>query len=183
LALNLFKTLPVFSGPVFEFRADEKSSKMEELACRVTRIVPPKGSLQFDEIPPLIRLIDKIHSLDFDKRKSLRIACERFQRGIHDQEFDDRLIDFMIAFEALYLKGEKEVRSKGRTIAIACSILIGKNETERERIKNVMLTAYKTRNMIVHGSSKFSSEQVYALIDLISKVENLLRESIKHFIT
>jgi hypothetical protein len=88
----------------------------------------------------------------------------------------------MIAFEALYLKGEKEVRSKGRTIAIACSTLLGKNESERERIKKLMLNAYKIRYSIVHGSYKDSREQDKLIVDLMPGMENLLRESIKRFL-
>jgi len=91
----------------------------------------------------------------------------------------------MIAFEALFLKGERGVPSKGKLIAVACSTLLGKNEEEREEIKQTLVKAYSIRNCIVHGSEYPRMEQddkgdvyVDTLPDLVSKVEDYLRESI-----
>jgi hypothetical protein len=81
LALNLFKTLGVFLGPIFEYQ-DEKSLKMEELAPRGTRIGPPAGALGFNEIPALIRLIKKnpIDRLQPEEKSevSLRKISQRY---------------------------------------------------------------------------------------------------------
>ena len=74
-------------------------------------------------------------------------------------------------------------------IAIACSTLLGKNEEEREDIKRTLVEGYKIRNCIVHGSeySRIEMDEkgevgVDTLPDLVSEVEDYLREAIKRFL-
>lgn len=141
--------------------------------------------LDFKEIPTLRKIIRKIQRLDFSKRKSLYLACKRFQRAYEEDDDEDQLIDLMIAFEALFLKGEKAVSPAGHIIGIACSTLLGTNEEERGEIKRTLIEAYSIRNHIVHGSEyqrlKPIDKDAYEdiLPDLVSEVENYLRESIK----
>jgi len=142
--------------------------------------------LDFKEVPRLRKIIRKIQGIDFSKRKSLDLACRRFQRAYEERDAEDRLIDLMIAFEALFLKGEKGVPSKGKLIAIACSTLLGKKEEKREEIKQTLVEAYSIRNCIVHGSEypRMKPDDkgeviVDTLPDLVSEVEDYLRESIK----
>jgi len=142
--------------------------------------------LDFEEVTKLRKIVRKIQGIDFSKRKSLDLACRRFQRAYEERDAEDKLIDLMIAFEALFLKGERGVPSKGKLIAVACSTLLGKNEEEREEIKQSLVEAYSIRNCIVHGSEysrlePYDKGEVYldTLPDLVSKVEDYLRESIK----
>lgn len=136
--------------------------------------------LNYDEIPALKKLVKKIQSVDFEKRKSLHLACKRFQRAYEESNAEDKLIDFMIAFEALFLRGEKAV-STGQIIAIACSTLLGKTDAEREEISQLLTEAYSIRNYIVHGSEykKMKSDDAFYIEDFVSNVEDYLRESIK----
>ena len=187
LALRLLKEGIIFGSFVFYILLSKKrqltSWSHEDDRPRVDL---RKYILNFEEMPRLRRMIKKIKGIDFSKRKSLDLACRRFQRAYEEKDAEDRLIDLMIAFEALFLKGEKGVPSKGKVIAVACSILLGKNEEERQEIKRTLSEAYSTRNSIVHGSeySRIESDskgEVYVdtLPDLVSKVEDYLRESIK----
>ncbi len=145
-----------------------------------------KYVLNFEEVPLLRKNLKKIQSIDFTKRRSMDLACRRFQRAYEEKDTEDQLIDLMIAFEALFLKGERKIPVKGKVIAIACSTLLGKSEEEREEIKRTLIEAYSIRNCIVHGSEYSRSEsdekgEVYMdpLPDLVSEVEDYLRESIK----
>jgi len=182
LALRLLKEGYVSAGYIFHILLPEKRSlALTTLAERPRRRITLKYTLEFDEIPILRRILKKIQAVDFTKRKSFGLACKRFQRGYEEEDLDDRLIDFMIAFEALFLKGEKGGVSSGKVIAVACSTLLGENEEEREEIKLTLAEAYKIRNYVVHGSEypQPKLEDVYYLADLVFKVENYLRESIK----
>ena len=143
-------------------------------------------ALNFKEVPRLRKIIKKIQSTDFSKRKSLDLACRRFQRAYEEKDAEDQLIDLMIAFEALFLKGEKGGPSTGKLIAVACSILLGKSDEEREEIRRILVKAYSIRNSIVHGSEypRIESDDkgevhMDILPDLVSEVEDYLRESIK----
>jgi hypothetical protein len=137
--------------------------------------------LDFNEIPPLNQISEKIEVISSAKRKNMDIAFKRFQRAYHEPDPEDQLIDFLIAFEALFLKGEKAKESHGDIIAIACSHLLGKNEQEREEIRQFLTKAYSIRNYIVHGSEyqKPFVDKEYEMNEFVSKIEDFLRESIK----
>jgi hypothetical protein len=90
---------------------------------------------------------------------------------------EDTLIDLMIAFEALVFEGEGS-ESKGRTIAIANSMLIGENEKERRRIRTRLLEAYRVRNVIIHSLKKD-----YSLTDeLVLETRRYYRRAFKKII-
>jgi hypothetical protein len=136
-------------------------------------------SLNFEDMPNLISLAKKIQSIDFSKRKSLELACKRFQRAYEEDNIEDQIIDYMIAFEALFLKGEKRVSSRGKIIAIACSTLLGNNDEEREEIKNTLNTAYSMRNSIVHGAEYTKDVNPFVVVE---EIRHYLRDSIKRFL-
>lgn len=131
--------------------------------------------LDFDEIPHLQEMVKKVQGLDFDKRKSLRLACRRFQHAYEEEDFEDKLIDFMIAFEALFVKGGKG--EKSQIISAACSMLLGKTDKEREKIRIHLMNAYTVRNKVVHGQEY--DKKKYDLFQIVPVIGDYLRESIK----
>ena len=135
--------------------------------------------LDFEEIPKLGSFVNKFINIDFTKRKSLNLACKRFQRIYQEYNVEDQLIDCMIAFEALFLKGERRASSRGKIIAIACSTLLGSNDEEREEIKNTLSMAYSMRNSIVHGGE---CRKDVNLFEVVEDVIEYLRQSIIKFL-
>jgi hypothetical protein len=138
-------------------------------------------ALGFDDFQGLKRLVQKIQNIDFVKRKDLRLACGRFQRAYEEDNFEDQLIDIMIAFESLFLKGEKGNVPHGKIIAVGCSCLLGSNEEQREEIEFFLTEAYRIRNSVVHGSeyAKPKIKKEYEIYEFVSRVEEYLRESLK----
>lgn len=188
LSLRLLKSGALFGSFVFCILVAEKRQLdgWSEDYYPNTRLGAQQYFLEIKELPQVRKIIRKIASVDFSRRKSLDLACRRFQRAYEEQDEEDQLIDLMIAFEALFLQGEKRISAKGRTMAIACSTLLGKDKKERDKIKRTLLEAYSIRNSIVHGSEvrRFESDakedlQFDTLPDLVSDVEDYLRESIK----
>jgi len=187
LSLRLLKDGAVFGSYVFSILLSKKRH-ITSVSYEEDRPRRSSGTytLDFEEVLGLRKLIRKIQSVDFSERRSLDLACRRFQRAYEEKDAEDQLIDLMIAFEALFLKGERGVPSKGKVIAVACSILLGKNEEERQEVKRTLNEAYSIRNCIVHGSEypRIESDdkgEIYVdtLPDLVSQVEDYLRESIK----
>lgn len=145
-----------------------------------------KYTLTFDEIPHLCETIKKVQRIDFKKRRSLHLACRRFQYAYEREDLEERLIDFMIAFETLFIRGERTRAQYGMIIAIACSTLLGKNEEEREKIRSFLSKAYSIRNKIVHGQ-EFSEPIIirgkqYDLSLFVLIIEDHLRDSIKRLL-
>lgn len=188
LALRLLKKGNVWGGSVFCILVSEKrqltSMSWEEEP--IPESYGPGYVLKFDEIPALKKILEKVQGMDFTKRKSLHLACKRFQRAYGESDAEDRLIDLMIAFEALFLRGEKAGSSAGQIVAVACSALLGKNDEEREEVRGFLTKAYSIRNCIVHGSEYKEpivyKNKEYNMSEFVSKIEEYLREAIKKFL-
>lgn len=181
LALRLLQKEHVYGDDVFCLDSESGhclSWSREGLPPTPTGI-GTKYALNFDDISQLKKIIDKVQKVDFQKRKSFDLACRRFQRTYQEIAFDDRLIDYMIAFEALFLKGERQAQSRGKIIAIACSILLGETDEERETIKKKLNSAYSLRNRIVHGGDCGTNNE---LAKIIIDIDEYLRESIVKFL-
>jgi hypothetical protein len=67
-----------------------------------------------------------------------------------------------------------------RHTAIATSMLIDKDEEEKDEIKNNLLLGYKTRNEIVHGIRGFSvsSEEKKHLSELEEKISGYFKRAL-----
>jgi len=71
----------------------------------------------------------------------------------------------------------KTQSNKGVSLAaIACSILLGRNEKEREEIRKSLTKAYSMRNSIVHGA-EYKKES--DMLEFVAQIEEYLRGSIK----
>lgn len=128
--------------------------------------------LKIDEIDQIREIFNKITQTDFDKRRYLKIACDRLNRSYGKSMYDEKIVDFTIAFEALFLK--ENSTCSGQIIGTGCSSLLGKTDIERKEIYRFLRTAYRLRNDIVHGSTIDYSR----IAETSLKLKNLLRKSI-----
>jgi hypothetical protein len=185
LSLRLLKKGDVVGNAVFSILLSDQrlleSSYLEEES--IPQTFRSRYVLEFDDIPALKALLVKVQETDFAKRRNLHLACKRLQRTYGESDDEDKLIDLMIAFEALFLKGEKTGASSGQIVAVACSHLLGKNDEERDKIRYSLGHAYSIRNRIVHGSEYVPIVEdnivVEDLSDIVSEIEDYLREAIK----
>lgn len=118
-------------------------------------------------------------------QKHVALAISRFATGYARASPGERLIDFMVAFEALLLESEPALSYK---LAMRVAALLGQNPHDRETLYHELLAAYKERNHIVHGTgpphptvevgNKEPKEKV-KLEDFNGRVEGHLRAAIK----
>lgn len=111
-------------------------------------------------------------TFDFDKNKFLDVAIRRLDYGITRNKPEDKLIDYIIALEALFLVDEGELSYR---LSIRTATFLDKNKTVFEDVR----TAYSLRNKIVHGSPEPLPGD---FAELVSRIEEYLRESIKRFL-
>jgi|GEM_PF-5296386 hypothetical protein len=133
-------------------------------------------ALELKEILEVRTLAQKLATIDFSRRGTMRIALDRFGRSYYEVYPEDQLIDYMIAFEAMFVG--KNIQEKSAVISVATAMLIGKTDTERQEVSEILKTAYKVRNQIVHGSD-YANMKSPEMLSLICKVENILRDCIK----
>jgi hypothetical protein len=186
LALRLLKSGDVMGRSTFQILLAEKrqlTGRTWEPEPNFEPLLRARYVLNYEDIPALSKLLEKVLHIDFLQNRNLHLACKRFQRIYDEIEAEDKLIDLIIAFEALLLKGERGDETKGQKIANACSNLLGKNDEEREEIRFFLANAYSTRNLIVHGVKYpqpivLKANQLW-IEEFVLKLEDYLREAIK----
>jgi len=128
------------------------------------------------DIDDIKELLMRILSYDFENNVAFKIACERYQRSSYDIFIGDQIIDLCIGYEALFLKGEglRSDLGMGRIIGLACSMLLGKDETEREKIQDLIIRTFRIRNKLVHGAHVEADD----MMQVHTKFREYLRMSI-----
>ncbi len=102
---------------------------------------------------------------------ALELAIRRFNLAYGRAILADRLIDMMIAFEALFLPERDELALR---LSLRVANLL-RDTGDRQDIFTRMKRAYKLRSNIVHGS-KIKDEE---LSDCVQTIEELLRQSLR----
>jgi len=119
-----------------------------------------------------------------------RIALTRFnetyrRESVGERKHEDVLIDCCIAFESLFCS--EDTRQKGEIISTGASMLLGKDNREREEIRDYLRKAYQVRNDIVHASLPISDSLRKRNVDddlgeFVHNIEQYLRLCIKKLI-
>jgi hypothetical protein len=115
--------------------------------------------------------------------KYINIALKRFNSGIEEDDFEDKIIDFLIAFEALYLLERDELTYK---LSNRVAILLGKTDADADETRKLMAKAYDLRSGIIHGKEVRPIKIEGKIIergDFLKRVEEYLRRSLRWFIT
>ena len=117
------------------------------------------------------------------KPEFLDIPIRYFNYAQTRERPEDKLIDYMIAFEGLFLKEKAELRYR---LSLRVAAFLGENLDEKREIFTLMKKAYDLRSNIVHGSSYKEDIEIngkkHSLGELVSRIEDLLRRSIKRSI-
>jgi len=148
----------------------------------------PLYKLTNDDVNDLKAFWSKFKSLNIQSYPFLDVAIRRFSFSYDRTSPEDKLINFIIAFEALFLK--RALGELGYRLALRCAYFLGKDEEERKKIFEIVRGAYDIRSKIVHGASKSSNEilkilnklNLKTLEELSMQVEEYLRKSIKMFL-
>lgn len=176
LALRLLKPSKVSLKNNYSFTI---GSKIIDMWHPVVQLPTPSFyqsityTLWVEDKEALINIVVKLKATDFNKDSSIRIACDRFNKVYRDIQPEDKLIDLMIAFEALFLTPSRR-GSKGPRIGRNCSELIEESKAEKKKIRKHIGRAYLIRNNVLHNSPFDRTE----ILILLPSLEEYLRKSI-----
>lgn len=174
---RLFKEGYVMSGDYFELQYPPilgvASNRPPSYNTEIIRLNPYE--LSDDEIEPFKNLYEELKDNYLYKNNEFSISLRRFNDALNRFRYDDKLIDMVIAFEALLFKGGENTELLYR-LRLRTSKLLKKEYEERMKIKNRLNEVYRLRSSIVHG-------ETYKLdIDLINECENILRETLRRYL-
>jgi len=116
--------------------------------------------------------------------KALRIAVLRFDLAYRNEDPEERLIDYVVALEALYTGDIQELAYK---LALRAAFFLGKTKEDRNNIFHILKKAYAVRSQIVHGQEPkdefiLQTGRILDIYGLVKEVEEILRQSIKKLI-
>ena len=186
-ALRLFKRGSIYYSAILEYPKVWRTY-WDVSSHGGGKVYGSRYELTDKDVENLKEFWNKFKSLNTQRLSSLDVAIRRFNFSYERRLPEDKLIDYITAFEALYLKGARE--ELGYRLALRCAYFLGKDEEERKRIFEILKGAYDVRSKIVHGRQIQSKSlnkiinklNLKSLAELSMKVEEYLRESIKMFL-
>jgi len=192
-ALRMFKCGDVYDAPYYYmpvswafFIRGIASSSIANAPARTH--IKPELKLEKSEIEDFKKfwLFYKEFLPKRDNFLFLNTAISRLDFAYDNSRVEDRLIDYMIAFEALFLKGNEDQELNYR-LALRTAVLLGESKESKEEVFKNMKTAYKLRSLVVHGKNfdklkKELEEKHKNVNEFILKIEEYLRKAIKQFL-
>lgn len=118
---------------------------------------------------------NRFNKIDVEQPAPLSVAIRRFNYAYERDRLEDKLVDYMIAFEGLFFK-RGEIGEFRHKLAIRVSRLLKQSYKERGKTTKQMTEFYDKRSAVVHG------EKVDLSGEFINTVEDHLRKSIKLFL-
>lgn len=148
--------------------------------------------IEKDEIRQFIDLWTKYREIDFSRDGALNIAIKRFNDSFTRRDVEDRIIDLMIAFEALFLKEDEKMELTFK-LALRTAIFLKNKDVEGDNLFNFMKVAYNTRSNIIHGvktkdkikvkkSINVGEYDEFTLHEFLNKLEDVFRKSLLKYI-
>lgn len=105
----------------------------------------------------------------------LSMAIRRFNYGYERDRPEDKLLDYMIAFEALFSKTNENTGELSHKLSVRVARLLKSDYIDRKTIAKNMKIFYGKRSKVVHGDELELDSEV------VNNVEKYLRESIMLF--
>ena len=139
-------------------------------------------ALSKKEIPDFLQFWSSFQKARKRTRRRIDVALRRFNFAYERVRPEDRLIDYLIGFEALLLL-EGERQELEYRLALRGCVLLGKTEKGRKAVFQELKTAYRERSNIVHGglvkdTVKIGDDKT-KFNDFVDRVEQHLRSAIK----
>lgn len=142
--------------------------------------------LSKSEAALLVDLRRKLTSEVVRKRRALMLAIRRFSQADERTLADDKMLDLMIAAEALFLSDSGREEDRGELsyrLSLRAGYLLGSNPASRREVFGQMRRAYRARSKIAHGGEmaqvKLEDGTEVDLHTFAKSVHQLMREAIR----
>lgn len=143
--------------------------------CVYKRFHGPPYTLTETELVEFRSFWNRLNKMYSRQHASLSVAIRRFNYAYERDEIEDKLVDYMIAFEALFFK-EGEVGEFSHKLSVRVARFLEQKYDRRYTIWQNMKAFYDKRSKILHGE-KVDLSDVF-----VNAVEDYLRRSIRLFL-
>lgn len=186
---RILTALRIFKGGGVGFRMQESrrtgwtfAGSSRSISFETVPISTAPYTLEKSDVPSLLSLLEAVLSLP--SMTIIDVALKRLNSSHKRWDHYDRLIDLMVGFESLFVKGDESIRSNMPRRGAAALQEMGFVEGE---IIRDLKTAWDVRRHIVHGHKESKIAKAIRGTGLsrrrfTDKVEAHLREAIKWYI-
>lgn len=133
-------------------------------------------NLNESEVPEFRNFWNDFSKMELSKPASLTVAIRRFSYAYERWKTEDKLIDYMVAFEALFSREHEESESIGYKLSVRAARFLAKDYLQRRQIMKEMKDFYRLRSNIVHGEALKPKDELGNTVGII---EDYLRRTIK----
>ena len=143
----------------------------------------PSGGTEYiineENVNEFKKFWSRFKHIDWEKKSPLRIAVKRFNSSFLRCEFEDKLIDLMVAYEALFTKNNE--RSISRNMPKRVSSLINGEDFMIEDVQKFIKKCYKLRCSLVHGEAiTINPSMRYQYLENENRIETL-QKILRHY--
>ena len=172
-ALRLFKPGVVGLGPTHQEGAYWQPNVVGTLSSSIYRVpfIGPTYELTEAEAGQVVQFYNRLLTIDTSSERALELAIRRFNLAYERAMPADKLIDMMIAFEALLLPEKDELALR---LSIRVANLL-RDIADRQDTFKKMKKAYRLRSDAVHGGEIDDKE----IGKCVEAMEELLRQSLR----
>ena len=179
--LRLLKSEPIIMTPIFEVRKDVFGGT-GAYGTRIPMLKPFGGPCKLidddlDELGDLLRVVNHPASR---QSRSVTVCLRRIGFANTRMSDEDKLLDIMMALEALVLTGSGSPEDRGELVfrlAIRLARFLGENADEMRGIYDLVRAAYKLRSKVIHGGQLESGDE-----EVITKVEELTKSATRKYL-
>jgi predicted transcriptional regulator YdeE len=168
-SLRILKASALFRGSTIETNfstftthGDSKRSLLYE-----NIVLGEECFISYEDSKKLKSIFTELKYID---RNEFEIASNRLSYGIERRSNEDKILDYIIGLESLYLPdGYSELTFR---LSLRIAFMLEKDGLERKKVFNIIKAIYESRSKITHGKkSKLT-------INDVSKAEDILRKSL-----
>jgi hypothetical protein len=183
LALQLYKPGPMPTlGAIYLSPDTESTYPLRQPSPRRQR--RRDFELRADDAPPLQALWDSLQSSGTRNRTQLQTALRRFGFAAERSRPEDRIIDLMIAAEALFLPDEQT--ESAHKLALRGAAFLADSGNDPHEVFRHLKRAYGARSKLAHGGEapklKFADGTEATLAEYSQLVAGYLREVLRQFV-
>jgi hypothetical protein len=149
----------------------------------ITTQMTPTYRLDENEASQFLTFWQEMQNVLTQKNRTyIDTALRRLRYGAERERAEDRVLDLMIAAEALFLgmAGPNEKTEVSLRVSLYAASLLAKDKEERRSVFNEMRDAYKMRSTIAHGAGSVDAAHAAATADILdAHVRKGLRQVIQ----
>jgi hypothetical protein len=131
-------------------------------------LFPPSYELLEQDVPRLRAIFLQLSKIEGATSDSVGVALRRFNSVYQRRLAEDKLVDLIVALEALFLKNTEQQEMSYR-LALRALAILSRRELRNPNTAENIKAAYDIRSSIVHGSR---SREITKKLSQISKREN-----------